>query len=470
MKFLFPCFLCFSLFANAQTDVAKAFVMSPTQFDQGSMLFPNGNGYALFGYGGGANAGNSDIFMLRLDQDGAETGRNYYGLPNKAESLEKGVVPVGNDGWLIAGNQVVSGSGATIIYLVRVGANGNVIWSKSVSEPGMSNFRAYSLSALPTGGFMLSGLQWGELAVVRFSETGEVVWKKTYGNSASKSLYVSESGGNCFVISRNSVLKIRTSNGQLMWEKNIELPVFGAANGTISVDLESIKPLGDRKFVICGTVLNDAVFSYEQTPYASLWDENGEIYWAKAIPVDPALGGGPCSSVLYLPNEQNLLFSGESADGFLVARTDLDGQLLETHNIQAPAFCMNVVLMKAQGRYAATGGCFTSGMNTLFYRSGANWLPSGNLRAGAREAIDSKPLSLSPNPAGDILNLEYWSSSENTLDIRIVNALGQQVMASRQPLQIGSNTVSLDVRSLPPGLYRLVMPAIGLPAIAWIKV
>lgn len=470
MKFLFPCLLCFTLFANAQTDVAEAFVMSPTQYDRGCMLFPNGNGYALFGFGGGANAGNSDIFMLRLDQDGAETGRYYYGLPNKTERLERGVVQVGNDGWLIAGNQVASGSWATIIYLVRVGVNGNVIWSKSVTDPNLSNFSIYSMSALPTGGFMLAGLDLNDLAVVRISETGDLIWKKTYGYGGAKSLYVSESGGNCFVISRNRVLKIRTSNGQLMWEKDIELPVFGAANGTISVDLEEIKPLGDRKFVLCGTVLNDAVFSYEQAPYASLWDENGEIYWAKAIPVDPATGGGPCSAVLYMPNEKNLLFSGECADGFLVARTDLDGQLLEIHTIQAPAFCTNVVLMKAQGRFAATGGCFNSGMNTLFYRSAANWLPTGNFRAVAREDMDSKPWSLSPNPASDVLNLECWSSSENTLDLQIVNALGQQVMTSRQTLQIGSNTVSLDVRSLPPGVYRLVAPAIGLPAITWIKV
>ncbi len=455
--------------ASSQSDVTKVFEIPANAYDLGTRVLPNGEGYAVFGYGGRPSSSNVDIFLLQLDKDGNEIGRHFYGLPNKTEKIAKGVVPVGNDGWLLAGGQVVSAGGGTQGYLVRVGAGGNVIWSKNLTNPNLSGFSVYALASLPSGGFLAAGEDTYDLEVVRLAENGDVVWYKSYGTGRAEALYISESGGNCFLISSHTVLKIRTSDGQLMWKRDIELPVFGAPNGDISVTLDDIVPVGNGRFAICGTALNDEIFSYVQAPYASLWKENGEILWSKAFPSNTGNGEETGNSLLYLPNQQNLLLTGEGAKGINVTRIDMNGNTLAINSIHTPALCINPVLLKHQGKYIATGGCFTGGMNTLFYRSAGNALPLGDLRAGDRAVDPSPDFSISPNPATTTIKLDYWSEARSEVCFQMVNAAGQLIFEKNTNACMGENAETFNVQTLPTGLYWLIAPQIGMPPIAWLK-
>ncbi len=460
-----------SFSASSQSSITKVFEIPSSFYDVGIRVFPNGDGYAVFGYGGTASSSNIDIFLLRLDKDGNEIGRHFYGLPNKTERIAKGIVPVGNDGWLLAGGQVVGAGGGTQGYLVRVGATGNIIWSKNLTNSNQSGFFPYCLSALPTGGYLIGGQKLNDLEVVRISDNGDVVWHKSYGAGRAKALYVSEGGGNCFLISRNAVLKIRTSDGKLVWEKDIELPVFGSSDGDISVDLEDIVPVGNGKFAICGTALNDEILSFIQAPYTSIWKESGEILWAKVFPPNPITGEGGVTgnSLLYMPNQQNLLLTGEGNTGFGVFRMDMNGTTLATHSIPTPALCVSPVMIKHQGKYAATGGCFTDGMNTLFYRSAMNDLPDGQLRIGNRDLSPAIKIGLSPNPATSNINLNYWVETDAEINFQIFDVAGLLVLEAHQAACAGENVTALDVQSLPKGTYWLFAPQLGLSAIPWVK-
>ncbi|MFN0214444.1 MAG: T9SS type A sorting domain-containing protein [Saprospiraceae bacterium] len=461
-----------TLKASSQSDVTKVFEISPTLYDRGTKVLPNGDGYAVFGYRGGSTASNGDIFLLRLDKDGNEMGRHIYGLPNKTECISSGVVAVGNNGWLVAGWQAQATVTSKLGYLVRVDANGNELWSKTLSGPNLSGLNFTSLASLPSGGFIAAGVIGTDLSLVRLTANGDIVWKKSYNAEVPSGIYVNESGGNCFVISGNKVLKIRTSEGNLAWMKGIELPVFGAPDGDINVGLEDIVPTGNGTFAITGTALNDQVFNFEQAPYASLWKENGDIIWTRAFPANPAtkLGGGTCNSILHLSNQNNLMLTGEDAEGGInVTRIGINGELLEVSNIPTPALSISTVLLKHQGRYVITGGCFTNGMNTLFYRSAGNWLPMGNNRAGNRSGSTLPSFSIFPNPANTTINLQYWSEVPMEVQFQIFNASQQIAMESIHLATTGINSANFNIQSLPQGIYWLKAPQIGLCAKSWVK-
>lgn len=459
MKQIFPFLLLLASFtASSQTDVTKVFEIPANHYDLGTVVLPDGAGYAVFGYGGVPSSSNIDMFLLRLDQDGNEISRHFYGLPNRTERLARGVVAVGNEGWLMAG-------GAGLV--VRVGATGNVLWSKNLS--GVANLSTYCLKAIPSGGYIAAGEYLNDAKAVRLTENGDMIWQKTYPGYRVEAMIVSESGAYSFMVTRNEVLKVRNSDGQLIWSKPLKLSAFGNPLGSLSVNLHEIVSVGNGKFAVCGTALNDAIFDFEEAPYASVWKENGEILWAEAYPAGPGAGGTTCNSILYTPNQQNLLLTGEGNVGVHVTRIDMNGTKLAAYAIPTPALCVSPVLLRHQGKYIATGGCFTSGMNTLFYRSGGNWLPGGNLKPEDRDDTSAPGISLYPNPGTDRITLDYWSDLDLNLEIQVFNAVGALVMTAPKQAFYGFNSATLDVQSLPSGAYWILAPEIGLPATAWVK-
>src|SRR5690349_6739380 len=161
----------FSILAVAQTDITKVFTISPTLYDLGTAILPAGDGYAVFGYQASAgSATTGEIFMLRIDKDCQEISRHLYGTPNRREFMGRGVVAVGNNGWLIAGSQM-NGS-ASKGYLLRVDANGTLLWSKTVTE--IATLTITSVVSLPSGDFIFAGGSgtFNETLVVRMDDSG----------------------------------------------------------------------------------------------------------------------------------------------------------------------------------------------------------------------------------------------------------------------------------------------------------
>ena len=474
MKYFYSfCLILVAIQANSQFSVTKYFDITPPQYDLGTKILPDGDGYAIFGYQlplGSSSGG--DLFLLRLDKDGNELSRHVYGLLNKKEGMGKGVVPVGNNGWLIAGWQLLSGSGAPKGFLVRVGSNGNVLWSNTLTIPNIAQVMIYDLVALPTGGFIAVGGASSVTAVIKLSDDGDVIWSKKFNYGPANSVCINATGGNCFVLSRNKVLKIRTTDGLLKWTADIELPQFGNPDGFMSVDLSDIVSIGDGSFAITGTALNDEIFDFTLAPYASLWKETGEILWTEAYPADPNTGegGGSGKSILYLPNQQEFLLSSEGNDGINITRVDRKGNLLAVHKIPTPGLCVFPVLNKHQGKYFATGGIFFGGMNTLFFRSAGNWFPDESLKMDNRSHLPTKQTgTISPNPTSDMLNLKFSSQYECLIKIKVINAVGKVVMESQNQVSLGENLIALNVNSLPSGVYWISAPEIEFPTKIWVK-
>ena len=72
----------------------------------------------------------------------------------------------------------------------------------------------------------------------------------------------------------------------------------------------------------------------------------------------------------------------------------------------------------------------------------------------ARPTINTVMINhVSPNPATDNLNVSVYGRVESSMQLRVFNALGQEVLSETKQLNIGANEISLNISNLTTGMY-----------------
>ncbi|MFA6524238.1 MAG: T9SS type A sorting domain-containing protein [Candidatus Paceibacterota bacterium] len=70
--------------------------------------------------------------------------------------------------------------------------------------------------------------------------------------------------------------------------------------------------------------------------------------------------------------------------------------------------------------------------------------------------ISSKnEISIYPNPVGNIINLEFQSDKKEEIKIEMINLLRQVVFSKNLTAQISENNFTLEVNTIPKGVYIL---------------
>jgi uncharacterized delta-60 repeat protein len=111
------------------------------------------------------------------------------------------VIALPDGGFAAAGHTNAKGAGSRDAWVIRLDAAGGVLWEKTYG--GKLADEASSIAALPDGGFILAGStqSWdftkGDAWLIRLDANGEVLWEKTYGNklAAFTSIAVLAEGG-----------------------------------------------------------------------------------------------------------------------------------------------------------------------------------------------------------------------------------------------------------------------------------
>jgi hypothetical protein len=107
------------------------------------------------------------------------------------------------------------------------------------------------------------------------------------------------------------------------------------------------------------------------------------------------------------------------------------------------------------------GGAFSTATcyNLLVQTSSVNFA-----RDGVLPTTNSKPtndvalleqLTLFPNPAKDEVNVRFVATQSGAYDVSLYDATGKTILTQKAQFSEGENTASLDVMSLPRGLYVL---------------
>ncbi len=142
----------------------------------------NDGGYMILGGTTTVGAGGVDLLLIKTDAQGEVQWFRTYGGPDSDSPVDMDRTADG--GFVLLGSSNSFGAGSMDLYVLRIAANGQVLWSQTFG--GTDQDDATSVHVLPDGGILLGGstMSWGETYrqyVVKLAPTGGYQWSRTYG-------------------------------------------------------------------------------------------------------------------------------------------------------------------------------------------------------------------------------------------------------------------------------------------------
>jgi len=272
--------------------------------DEGySLIQTSDGGYAIAGYTKSFGAGEEDVYVVKLDAKGNLQWTKTIGGP----ASEKGnsLIQTSDGGYAITGYTKSFGAGKADVCVVKLDASGNLQWTKTIGGPKGD----YGNSIIQTsdGGYAIAGFTRsfgagsGDVYVVKLDANGNLQWTKTIGGKnweEGNSLIQTSDGGYAiagsyglvdgdyddddgYVVKLGDmdvyVVKL-DANGNLQWTKTIGGKDFEAGHSLIQTS--------DGGYAIAG--FTRSFGAGEQDVYVVKLDASGNLQWTKTI-------GGPAS-------------------------------------------------------------------------------------------------------------------------------------------------------------------------------
>lgn len=152
-----------------------------------SVIALAGGGYAAVGYTESYGAGGADVWLMRLDAGGDTVWTRTYGgsLDERGEDIKR----TADKGFIIAGSSSSFTPNLHDMYLVKVDAAGDTMWTRTYGGPEMEH--AYSVSQALDEGFVVAGYtdSYGsggrDAYIMRCDASGDTLWTKTLGGARS---------------------------------------------------------------------------------------------------------------------------------------------------------------------------------------------------------------------------------------------------------------------------------------------
>jgi len=517
-KLIFPFFIFyfpfFILHSTAQVTFQKTYSNSGWDISRSVEITTDG-GYII-----GAKtvaAGNHDIYLIKTDSNGDTIWTKTYGGTGSEWCYD--VKQTVDGGYILNGTTSSFGAGGGDIYLIRTGADGDTLWTRTYG--GSNDEVGWSMQKTTDNGYIIIGQTpsygagFNDAYLIKTDINGDTLWTKTYGGvdpDRGFSCQQTFNGGYIFVgktssfgAGSNAVYLIRTNvNGNKLWEKT-----YGGVNDDYGY---SIKQTSDGGFIILGRTTSFAVGAGDL--YLIRTDANGDTLWTKTY-------GEVGSEVPYSfqqTNDGGYIIAGETSsfgadwwDAYML-RVDSMGSLLWSKTYKFGNNIKNTfydVKQTSDGGFIAVGetgdlftrdvyvvktdadgnsGCGDSIVNTItggtatIVGSPATMVGSGaivgntatitgstatvdsvlcimvGLQEDASTSFSMTGMQIYPNPLSDYTTIEAFVPEEvRNAEIVIYNMLG--ILIKRYPLEKGHNAITISAGDLTGGIYFYALMA-----------
>jgi len=138
------------------------------------------SGFIICGKTLSYGAGLGDIYLVKIEADGDTAWTRTYGGARADEGWS--VRQTVDDGYVITGSTNSFGAGGADIYLVKTGANGDTVWTRTFGGAGADvgcSVQQTSDSGYIIGGtFGTGGL---DACLIKTDRNGDTIWTKTFG-------------------------------------------------------------------------------------------------------------------------------------------------------------------------------------------------------------------------------------------------------------------------------------------------
>jgi len=278
-------FYVVKLDANGNFQWTKT-IGGPASEEGNSLIQTSDGGYAIAGYTTSFGAGHLDVYVVKLDANGNLQWTKTIG--GKKEEAGFSLIQTSDGGYAITGFTESFGAGNWDVYVVKLDANGNLQWTKTIG--GKGNEEGFSLIQTSDGGYAIAGYtdSFGaggeDVYVVKLDANGNLQWTRTIGGKgwdAGISLIQTSDGGYAIAGHTKSfgagewdvyVVKL-DAKGNLQWTKTIGGP--GNEKGF------SLIQTSDGGYAIAGHT--ESFGAGEWDVYVVKLDANGNLQWTKTI-------------------------------------------------------------------------------------------------------------------------------------------------------------------------------------------
>jgi hypothetical protein len=234
-------------------------------------------------------------WLLRLDGAGNVLWEKYY--VRQAAAITYGISQTHDGGFILAGQWAANSDTAFVLFLMKVGAGGEVQWQHAYGGGGQEALTR--VIETPDGGFAAAGYYWGGdwqhdfvEYLLKVDSTGQILWQKlfqdhngyTVGNSTTTSDVINTQDGNLVFAGGNPAMLWKLDQqGNVLWEQRVStLP-----GGLDTIALTAVVPASDGGYYGVGQETRcDASHSCIYGTLVVQVTETGELEWAKVYQAD----------------------------------------------------------------------------------------------------------------------------------------------------------------------------------------
>ncbi|MEZ4885710.1 MAG: gliding motility-associated C-terminal domain-containing protein [Chitinophagales bacterium] len=382
MYFRLLLFICLSLFFFPSNSFAqiRQNIYGGTGNENINSILPTNNGFMLAGSTTSSGAGQADVLVMEMDNNGNIVWANTYGGINDDTAYD---ITVTNDG-----GYAVVGSSKSItpfneqIYVLKIKADGSIVWQKFIGNDN-STEKAYAILQVSANGYLLGGsLQSNNNPpnawVGKLRWDGQtLLWSKALGSTGFEAIYDLQEKADGTIVA-SGVESSFTGNGENM----LVLDIDEANNGTLlrALSIGSANRdiayrnilTSDGGYLLYGKTLSCGGSTFNEVVVKL--DDTGALSWTKTL--------GPANEDVIVDMVEMLnsdyVFASSVKNGshldLQLTQTDVQGNVLNAYrygstgneSVKVPESAKKMVLMGTSILMATTTNGFTANAEDLY--------------------------------------------------------------------------------------------------------
>ncbi len=280
-------------------------------------------GYIAVGSTNSSGNGGFDVYIIKTDSLGfLEWSRTYGGVE---DDYGYAICPAQNNCYLVVGATNSSGSGLSDIFVIKINENGDSVWARtygdSMQEIGYSITETRDNNYLITGTTSSYGAGGIDVYTIKIDTLGELLWSKTYGGNLDDIGFCVDATDDGGFIFAGTTFSFGNGNGDVYVVKADSVGgtewvgLFGTDQNETGL---CVQQTIDSGYIICGSA-HSVLLGYEWCLLR--YNQNGSLIWNS---FQGSLSDDFAYSVQEI-DQKNYIVAGNFAYEMYVVRTDTAG-------------------------------------------------------------------------------------------------------------------------------------------------